>query len=197
MAGTQIRRRVHDPRDHGGLLGELVHRRGLLEHLVVQNGQPSARIGPQPNPLDGRGAVADNREQLLTTESDPDRTVEHSGRHSRQHRLRSGAALGPEPPADMLRKDPYAAVVEPEKLHEGLMDPGGALIGVIDREPIAVPIGGGGVGLHRVVVLRWRRVRLLDHDLRASQAGLDVPGERVGREIRVDVIGGEQSWVVG
>ena len=126
--------------------GELVHRRGLLEHLVVQDGQPSARFGPQPNPLDGRGAVADNREQLLTTERDPDRTVEHSGRHSRQHRLRSGAALGPEPPADMLQKEPVRSCLVPAKsCTRASRHPGGALIGVIDREPIAVPIGGGGV----------------------------------------------------
>ena len=116
MAGTQVRRRVHDARERGGLLGELIQRRGLLEHLVVQGPQSAARVGAQTHPLDGRRAVSDQREQLLTSESDPDRAIEHPGCHGRQHSLRAGAALGPEPPADVLGDDTNSAVLEPEKL---------------------------------------------------------------------------------
>ena len=51
--------------------------------------------------------------------------------------------------------------------------------------------------LHRVVVLGWRRVGLVNGHLGSGHAGVDVAGERVGREVRVDVIRGEQLRMVG
>ena len=75
----------HARRDRG-LLGVLLDGGGLLDDLVADGGERAVALGAEPDVLDGRGAVADDGEHLLTGErqldgSTGDTLRGHDGEH--------------------------------------------------------------------------------------------------------------------
>src|SRR5438105_13374209 len=73
-------------------------------------------------------------------------------------------------------------------MRDGLRDLPGALVRVVERQPAVLPDRDRGMRLHRIVVLRGRRVRLVDGDRRRCERLLDVTFLRVRLEVRVDLV---------
>jgi hypothetical protein len=80
---ASVRRRIHEPRRNGDLLGVLLHLRRLRDCVMADRCQSSMGVSAEPNVLQGRAAVADEREHLLTRERELDRPL---GKHLRSHR---------------------------------------------------------------------------------------------------------------
>ncbi len=191
---------VQHPGHTRARLDELVHRRGAAQARVLQCAQPSLGIGTQPDPL-GRGTpVTGQREQLAARHHHADRAREDGRRHHRGHLVRTDP-LAPEAAADVFGPHTHRGRIEREEIREFARDPPGALVGVHDLEPAAVPQGGRRMGLHRVVVLLRRGVLGVQNHGGRRQFGLQVtlprhsrPG-RTGQRVRLRVLAGEGDVV--
>ena len=153
-------------------------------------------IGAEAQPLDRRGAVADEGEHLLPGCRELHRPpAELRGQRGDDHgRLRR--ALRAEAASDVRRDHPHAVGIEAEDLGDRVSRARGALVGVVDGELAAFPARNRRVGLHRVVVLGGRLVGRVDRDLRAGERGVDVALVGLGRKARVDLLGRLELRVV-
>ena len=91
VRGPPVLGGVHPARADRGLLGELLHPRGLLDRLVRDREQPPVGVAAEPQPLDRRRAVAGVGEHLLARRGDLDGPLRRPWRRSPPAR-RSGAA---------------------------------------------------------------------------------------------------------
>ncbi len=197
VGGPPGRRGVHHPRRERRLLGELLHRRGLLDDVVGDRLQPAVAVGAELQALDGRRAVAGEGEHLLAGDGELDRAIDVPGAHRREHHVWPRRPLRAEPAADVRRDDPYPVGVEAEHLGHRRDDAPRALRRVVQVQTAAGPGGDRGVRLHRVVVLRRGGVRRVHGHLGAFQGGRDVALLGVGGEVRVDLVGLVQTGMVG
>ena len=167
VGGAPVRRGVHHPGRDAGLLGELLDPRGLLDHVVAIAVQPAVGVGAEPDPLDGRRAVAGQREHLLPGQRQLHRPAgQRPARPARPaRRWRAAVPLEPKPPPtygadhpDLLRR--RARRPRPRAGRDAVHALGGVAQGqrhVGRPGPTARVVR---VRLHRVVVLHRRRVGL-------------------------------------
>ena len=179
VPGATVLRGVHHPGGHHHLLDELHVPRALHDRVVVDRPQPAVGVRAEPDPLDGRGSVADQRELVLPGEDHPHRPAEFAGGHGGQDDVRARQALGPEPAADVRTDHPDPFHRHAERPGDGLPDRMATLVRVIEGELTAGEDGGGRVRLHRIVVQsrgacrwhrpapRWRRNPLPRHPSRS------------------------------
>ena len=197
VRGAPGGRRVHHPGADRGLLDELPYGRGLLDRLVADRPEPAVRAGAEPDPLDRRGAVADHAELVLPGQRDPHRPADDPGGHRGEHDVGPGRALGPEAAADVRADHLDPVLGQPEQRGQGLRDTGRALVGVVHEQPVALPLGGARVRLHRVVVRRRGLVRDVDGDRARGQLGVDVALLGVRLVAGVDLLRGVEVVPVG
>ena len=90
MRGAAVWRRVHHTRGDGGLLGELVEGRGLLNDVMCDRREMPVALGAQADALDGRRAIASQRKHLLPRE----RELHWSAYHLRGHHGENDVWMG-------------------------------------------------------------------------------------------------------
>jgi hypothetical protein len=188
-------RRVHHPRRHRRLLGELADGGALLDHVVGDRHQAARAVGAEPDALDRRRAVAGDGEHLLARDRDLHRPVHQPCRHHREDDVRHRPALGAEPATHVGGHHPDLLWTQTERPGHGLLHPRRALVGVVERDRVAVPDGQGGVWLHRVVVDRRGLVGAVDGHLRGRQRLVAIALLGVGLKVRVDPGRPVQAWM--
>ena len=198
VRGAPVGRGVHHPAAHRRLLGELLVASRLLDHLVGQGAQAAIAVRPQTDPLDGRRAVADEGEHLLSGERQLHRPPgDRLGCQCHRRHVGVGPALGAEAATDVGRDDPHALRRQTDQGGDGRACRVHALGRVVQRQRVVRPDGDGRMRLHRVVVLHGRAVDLIDLDLRRRQRLLDVTLLRVRRVVRIDPIGRVEVAAIG
>ena len=95
----------------------------------------------------------DHRRHLVAGHHAVHRPLDDPGGQGREHRVGPRGPFEPNPPPDVLGDDPDVVRRQPEGGGQHRLGAGDALVGVLEGEPVAVPLGDRGVGLHRVVVL--------------------------------------------
>ena len=145
----------------------------------TSGGQPPVGVGTEADPLDGRRAVADEGEHLLSGQREFDRSpAAHPGGHRGEDDVGVDERLGPETAADVRRDHPHLTGIEAEDRRRHERGRGRALGRVVQDQSAAVvattvlaantvptpPDRDGRVRLHRVVVLHRRGVGLVDDD---------------------------------
>ena len=177
VRGASVRRRVHHPRDHRGLLGELLDRRGLLDDVVADRLQAAVAGGAEPQPLDRRRAVAGQREHLLPRRRELDRAADGLRRHRRDHDMRARRALRAEAAADVRARSPAPAPARARTRRRARclpsMRPASSRRAV--RPPSASQSAERRVRLHRVVVAARRLVGRVDPTSAAANAASKSP----------------------
>ena len=163
-----VRRRVHHARRDGGLLGELLDRRRLLDDVVRDRRERAVGSRAEPDALDRRRAVADQREHLLPRELQLHRPPSQLRRHHGDDHVRMGERLGAEAAADVGRDHAHALRLQPERLGDVVADAVRALVAVVQRDAVVAPARERRVRLERVVVIVRRRVGLVERSPRPA-----------------------------
>jgi hypothetical protein len=163
---------------------------------VVDGDQRPVGVRPDPHPLNRRRAVAGEGGHLLAGGGQLHRPSGGAGGHHRRDRRRSWHSLGTEAASDMVGDDVDLVVAEPERLGDRLTGHRGALVGVIDRDPVALPHGDRGVQLDRVVVLGRGRVGLIDGHRRGRIGVVEVAALSIGLIGGVDLVGLVEAGMV-
>ena len=131
--------------------------------------------GREVDVLHGGGARADGAEHLVAVEGDLHRATDGAGSHGGEDHVRPGGTLGAEAAPSVRALD--ADIVERECRGCGrqwILTAGDVLRGVVEVELVSIPCGGGGVGLHGIVVLDGRGVGLVDRDCGFGLGGGEV-----------------------
>ncbi len=81
VRGRAVRRGVHHTCDDGGLLGEFLKGRGLLDDLMRDGCQPTVVICAQADALDRRRAIAGHRKHVLPCERELYRSTNYLRGH--------------------------------------------------------------------------------------------------------------------
>ncbi len=183
-----VRRRIHEPGRHRRLLGEFLDPRGLLDDLMDDRRQVPLAIGAEPEPLDGRRAIAGQAKHLLPRQRQLHRPARDGLRgEAGQHVMGVWRSLGTKAAADMRSDHPDLLRAKAEQGRQHRSHGVHALGRVVQGELAIGPGRDGGVRLHRIVVFHRRRVGLIHRDRRRRQRRLDIALVRVGRIIRVDL----------
>lgn len=194
---------VHLARGDRGLFGELLDRRGLFDDVVHQRGDAAVVIGAQPDPLDGRRAVADEREHLLACQCEfHGPTVAALRREDRQYVVRVRCTLRAESAADMWCDHADLLGFQAEDRRQRLAHRVHALRRVVQHDSRfaavpEVPLRDARMRLHRVVVLDRRLVGLVDGHRGLRERGLHIAVVGVGFFAAVDLVGRVQTRVIG
>ncbi len=173
MGGQSVGRRVHRPGWDGGGLGHLVTH-ACLRHRLMRNGcEATVALGAKPNALDGRRAVARQREHLLSRERKLRRPSDNPRRHYRHDRVRVRKSFGSKPAADVGCDDADVLGRKLKCPSDGPLSDVDPLTRVVDGQvlpaDIVAPDCQRGVRLEGVVVLGGRRVGLVECDRRGRQ----------------------------
>ena len=167
---------------------------------VVDDGQePAVRLGAQRDVLHGLRAAANGREHLPARQHQLDRPPDLSRRHRGKPGVGPGAQPSAKTAADERADDLHVVMREPEDARRRFGDIVRELVGIVERQLVAVPGGDGREQSERIVRLRRGRVLLLDADRRRGQRSGSVapgvvrfPDARLRRERRVER--GPQIW---
>ena len=97
-------------------------------------------------------------------------------------------ALEPNPPPTYSATTWTPAASRPNSAARTDWIPYRTLIRIMHDQPTIVPIGGGRVGFHRVVVLSRRGIPLVDSKRRLSECGIHITGMSFAWKIGIDVV---------
>ncbi len=144
------------------------------EALVVDGRQGAVVLGADLESDGVAGPVARDAEAVLAREKDLDRASGGARHQGGDDGVLSELELGAEAAAHVVTDDSDVGHWQTEVLGETLLDPVHALGAVPDREPVAVPLRDGAVGLHRSLDLTWRLEGAFDHNIRLGKSGRDI-----------------------
>src|SRR5947209_18006102 len=105
--------------------------------------EPTITIGPKTDALDGRGAIADEREHLLPGEGELYRPPRRLRCHHGENHVRMRKTLGAEAAADIPRDDADTLGRESECRCHRIPDGVCALVRVVEGDALVAPDGGG------------------------------------------------------
>lgn len=131
--------------------------------------------------MQGGRAVSDEGRQGAAGKGHGDGASRPPCRHRGEHHVRAGRPLGPEAAADVFRHDGDLLLGKLEQCGQRGSYGSGSLAGVVHDEPVVVPVGGGRVRLHGVVVQGRHAVGGVDADRGCREgvlglAAVPVPG---------------------
>ncbi|OIQ67218.1 hypothetical protein GALL_512060 [mine drainage metagenome] len=159
---------------------------------MVQHGHFSPGINPDAQPLAGGAAMAHRAEHLVAPQHQLNRSPGHAGGKDRQHRGAVRDRLGPEAAAqigaadqNILWRDAEVIAIGPARHHDGL-------IGHVECDVIALPLGNHCVGFHRVVVLLGRLIGQIDrlHRRRVTCGHIAIDGlARTAKAANLHLVG--------
>ena len=103
VRGRAVRRGIHHTCGDGGLLGEFLNGRGLLNNIMCNRCQPTGGVCAQADTLDRRRAIAGHRKHVLSREGELHRATYHLRGHHGEDDMWMSSAFGAKSPADMSR----------------------------------------------------------------------------------------------
>ena len=152
----------------------------------------------EPDPLDGRGPVPGEGEQLLPGQRQFHRSSAGQFRcHRRDHDIGVRLALGPEAAADERRDHPHLFGRQPEQRRDLGPHDVWALGGVVQHQGVVDPVRDSGVRFHRIVVDHRGRIGLVDRDRGDGHGRVHVADRGVGGKAAAHLLGSVEVLAAG
>lgn len=181
MRGRDVIAGVEHAGRHRHRLGEFTDLRGrhLRQAVMADRHQLAVALRAQPEALDGAGTVAVGGEHLLARHFQPHGPIDAPRGHRREGRRWPGVALRAKAAAHERANDRHVLLGEPKQAGDRFARAGDALRRGPDGQPVACPVGEGGVRLHRIVMLDRGLISRVDADRGVCQGTVGIAGTRI------------------